>query len=143
MITSSNGTIVRVTGPLCGEFTGQCTMIFALLIHGFISMRTSSYLRALLINNTPCGQRFSKLRLTKVSDAYTGTYTDLCNTIFYFGKLQASRSVLVGGPTCGMHVFDGFFDNFFGHFRPAIRYGALPRGSHNLYKMLPTFSSSI
>ena len=29
------------------------------------------------------------------------------------------------------------------HFRPEIRYGALPRGSPNLYKMLPIYSSSI
>ena len=33
--------------------------------------------------------------------------------------------------------------NFFGHFRPEIRYGALPRGSQNLYKMLPIYSSFI
>ena len=31
----------------------------------------------------------------------------------------------------------------FGHFRPEIGYGALPRRSRNLYKMLPIYSSSI
>ena len=46
-------------------------------------------------------------------DAYTGTYYDLCNIIFYFRKLQAPRSALVCGATCGMHVFAGFVDNFF------------------------------
>ena len=33
-----------------------------------------------------------------------------------------------------MHVFADFVDNFFGHFRPAIRYGTLPRGSRILTK---------
>ena len=62
---------------------------------------------------------------------------------FHFWKLQAPRSALLCGATCGMHVFAGFVDNFFGHFMPAIRYGNLPRGSRNLYKMLPIYSSSI
>ena len=39
--------------------------------------------------------------------------------------------------------FAGFVDKFFGHFRPEIPYGALPRGSQNSYKMLPIYSSSI
>ena len=70
---------------------------------------------------------------------------DLYNTSFYFRKLQAPRSALtlVCGATCGMHVFDVFVDKFFGHFRLEIRYGTLPRGSQNAYKMLPTYSSSI
>ena len=34
-------------------------------------------------------------------------------------------------------------DKFFGHFRPEIRYGAMPRGSQNLHKTLPIYSSSI
>ena len=33
--------------------------------------------------------------------------------------------------------------HFFGHFRPEIRYGALPRRLRNIYKMLPIYSSSI
>ena len=78
-----------------------------------------------------------------MSDAYTGTYNDLCNIIFYFRKLQAPRRALVCGETCGMHLFAGFVDKFFGHFRPEIRYGTLPRESRNLYKMLPIYSSSI
>ena len=76
-------------------------------------------------------------------DAYTGTYNDLCNIIFYFRKLQTPRSALVCGTTYGMHVFASFVDIFFGHFRPKIGYGALPRGSRNLYKMLPIYTSSI
>ena len=76
-------------------------------------------------------------------DAYTGTYNDLCHIICYFRKLQAPRSALVGGATCGMHVFPGFVDKFFGHFRPEIGYGARQSGSRNLYKMLPIYSSSI
>ena len=72
-----------------------------------------------------------------------GTHNDLCIIIFYFRKLQAPRSALVGGATCGMDVFAGFVDNCFGHFRPEIRYGALPRGLRNLYKMLPIYLSSI
>ena len=76
-------------------------------------------------------------------DAYTGTYNDLCNIIFYFRKLQAPRSALVCGATCSMHVFAGCVDNFFGHFTPEIRHGALPRGSRNLYKMSPIYSSYI
>ena len=43
----------------------------------------------------------------------------------------------------GMHVFAGFVDKFFGHFRPEIGYGARQSGSWNLYKMLPIYSSSI
>ena len=42
-----------------------------------------------------------------------------------------------------MHVFAGFVDNFFGHFRPEIRYGVLPRVSRNSYKLLPIYLSSI
>ena len=84
-----------------------------------------------------------KSRFTAVFDAYTGTYNDLCNIIFYFRKLQAPRSALVCGTACGMYAFAGFVDKVFGHFRPEIRYGALPRGSRNLYKMLPIYSSSI
>ena len=76
-------------------------------------------------------------------DAYTGTCNDLCNIIFYFRKLQAPRSALVCGATCGMHVFANFVDKFFGLFRPEIRYGALDRGSWNWYKMLLIHSSSI
>ena len=76
-------------------------------------------------------------------DAYTGTYNDLRNMIFYFRKLQAPRSALFCGTTCGMHMFTGFVENFFGHFRPEIHYGAVPRGSRNLHKMLPIYSSSI
>ena len=76
-------------------------------------------------------------------DAYTGTYNDLCYIICYFRKLQAPRSALVCGATCGMHVFAGFVDKFFGHFRPEIGYGARQSGSRNLYKMLPIYSSSI
>ena len=76
-------------------------------------------------------------------DAYTDTYNDLCNIIFYFRKLQAPHSSLVCGATCGMDVFAGFVDKFFGHFRPEIRYRALPHGSQNVYKMLPIYSSSI
>ena len=53
-----------------------------------------------------------------------------------FRKLQAPHSALVCGTMCGMHVFAGFVDKFFGHFRPEIRYGTLPRGSQNFYKML-------
>ena len=41
-----------------------------------------------------------------------GTYNDLCNIIFYFRKLQARRSTLVCGATCGMHMFTGFVDKF-------------------------------
>ena len=67
-------------------------------------------------------------------DAYTGTYNDLCHIICYFRKLQAPRSALVCGATCGMHVFAGFVDKFFGHFRPEIGYGARQSGSRNLYK---------
>ena len=33
-------------------------------------------------------------------DAYTGTYNDLCNIIFYIRKLQAPRSALVCGAAC-------------------------------------------
>ena len=62
---------------------------------------------------------------------------------FLFPKVTSPRSALVYGATCGMHVFPGFVDNFFGHFRPEIGYGALPRGSRNSYKMLPIYSSSI
>ena len=62
---------------------------------------------------------------------------------FYFRKLQAIRSAPVCGATCGIHVFAGFVDKLFGHFRPAIRYGTLPRGWQNLYEMLPIYSSSI
>ena len=40
-------------------------------------------------------------------------------------------------------MFAGFVEIFFGHFRPEIRYGALPRGSQNLHKTLPIYSSSI
>ena len=69
-----------------------------------------------------------------MSDVCTGTYNDLCNTIFYFRKLQAPRSALVCGATCDMHVFAGFVDNFFGHFRPVIRYGTLLRGSQDFYQ---------
>ena len=76
-------------------------------------------------------------------DAYTGTYNDLCHIICYFRKLQAPRSALVCGATCGMHVFAGFVDKFFGHFRPEIGYSARQSGSRNLYKMLPIYSSSI
>ena len=107
-----------------------------------MSMCTSSHLRALLISNNPCGQQFSKSRL-RVFDAYMGTYSDLCNTIFFFRKLQAPPSVLVCGATCSMHVFDGFVYKFFGHFSPAICYGAPPRGSRNIHKMSPIYSSSI
>ena len=59
-----------------------------------------------------------------------------CNTIFYFRKLQALRSALGCGKTCGMHVFADFVDKFFGHLRHAIRYGHgnLPRGSQILTK---------
>ena len=111
--------------------------------NGVMSMRTSLHLRALLINNNPCGQQFSWSRFTAVFDAYTGTYNDLCHIICYFRKLQAPRSALVCGATCGMHVFAGFVDKFFGHFRPEIGYGARQSGSRNLYKMLPIYSSSI
>ena len=111
--------------------------------NGVMSMRTSLHLRALLINNNPCGQQFSWSRFTAVFDAYTGTYNDLCHTICYFRKLQAPRSALVCGATCGMHVFAGFVDKIFGHFRPEIGYGARQSGSRNLYKMLPIYSSSI
>ena len=76
-------------------------------------------------------------------DAYTGTYNDLCLIICYFRKLQAPRSALVCGATCGMHVFAGFVDKFFGHFRLEIGYGVRQGGSRNLYKMLPIYSSSI
>ena len=76
-------------------------------------------------------------------DAYTGTYNDLCNILFYFRKLQAPHSALVCGATCGMHVFAGFVDKFFRHFRSEIRYGALPRESRNLCKMFPIYLSSI
>ena len=58
-------------------------------------------------------------------------------------SMRTSPHLRVCGATCGMHVFAGFVDKFFGHFRPEIRYGALPRGSRNLYKMLPIYSSSI
>ena len=75
--------------------------------------------------------------------AYTGTYNDLCHIIRYFRKLQAPRSALVCGATCGMHVFAGFVDKFFGHFRPEIGYSARQSASRNLYKMLPIYSSSI
>ena len=54
-----------------------------------------------------------------------GTYNDLNHTIFYFRKLQAPRSAAVCGVTCGMHVFAGFVDKIFVHFRPAIRYGTM------------------
>ena len=111
--------------------------------NGVLSMRTSPHLRALLIKNNPYGQQFSSSRFTTVFDAYTGTYNDFCNIIFYFRKLQAPRSALVCGAPCGMHVFAGSVDKFFGHFRPEIRYGALPRGSRNSYIMLPIYSSSI
>ena len=111
--------------------------------NGVMSMRTSPHLRALLINNNPCGQQFSWSRFTAVFDAYTGTYNDLCHIICYFRKLQAPRSALVCGATCGMHVFAGFVDKFFGHFRPEIGHGARQSGSRNLYKMLPIYSSSI
>ena len=67
----------------------------------------------------------------------------LCNTIFYFPKLQPPRSVPVCGPTSGMHMFAGFVDKICGHFRPAICYGTLPRRSGDLYEMLPIYSSSI
>ena len=76
-------------------------------------------------------------------DAYTGTYNDLRNTIFYFPKLQAPHSVPVCGATCGMHMFVGFVDKISEHFRPAIRYGTLPNGSRDLYEMLPIYSSSL
>ena len=76
-------------------------------------------------------------------DAYTGTYNDLCHIICYFRKLQAPRSALVCGATCGMHVFASFVDKFFGHFRPEIGYDARQSGSRNLYLMLPIYSSSI
>ena len=57
--------------------------------------------------------------------------------------MQAPRSALVCGATCGMHVFAGFVDKFFGHFIPEIGYGARQSGSRNLYKMLPIYSSCI
>ena len=75
-------------------------------------------------------------------DVYTGIYNDLCNTIFYLRTLQAPHSAPVCGTTCGMHVSAGF-DKIFGHFRPEIRYGTLPRGSRDLYEMLPMYSYSI
>ena len=80
--------------------------------NGVISMRTSPHLRALLINNNPCGQQFSLSRFTAGFDASTGTYNDLCNIIFYFRKLQAPRNAHVCGATCGMHVSAGLLTNF-------------------------------
>ena len=50
-------------------------------------------------------------------DAYTGTYNDLCHIICYFRKLQAPRSALVCGATCGMHVFAGFVWQIFRTFQ--------------------------
>ena len=77
-----------------------------------------------------------------MSDAYAGTYNDLCNIIFYFRELQAPRSLLVCGVTCGNARVRWLCWQFFGHFMPEIRYGTLPRGSQNSYKMLPIYSSS-
>ena len=83
------------------------------------------------------------ITFTTVFDAYTGTNNDLCNTIFYFRKLQALCNALVCSATCGMHMVAGFIDKFLVHFRPEICYGTLPCGSRNSYKMLTIYSSSI
>ena len=72
-----------------------------------------------------------------------GTHNELCNTIFYFRKLQAPRSAPNCGATCGMPLFAGFVDIIFGHFRPTMRYGIIPRGLWNLFEMLPIYSSYI
>ena len=73
-----------------------------------------------------------------------GTYNDSYNTIFYILKLQDPRSALLCGAICGMHVFTGFVDNLFRHFRPEICHGTLPRRSRFFfYKMLPIYSFSI
>ena len=39
--------------------------------------------------------------------------------------VQAARSAPVYGTTCCMHVFAGFINKIFGHFRPAIHYHTL------------------
>ena len=65
------------------------------------------------------------------------------NSYFLRSGPQGATLVMVCGATCGMHVFAGFVDKFFGHFRPEIGYGARQSGSRNLYKMLPIYSSSI
>ena len=74
-------------------------------------------------------------------EAYTGTYNDICNTIFYFRKLHAPRSVPAGGTPHGIHVFAGFVDKIFWHFRPAIRYHTLSLGSRDLHELLPIWIS--
>ena len=70
-------------------------------------------------------------------DVYTGIYNDLRNTIFYLQMLQAPHSTPVCGMMCGMHVSFGFVDKISRHIRPETRYGTLPRGSRDLYEMLP------
>ena len=57
------------------------------LRNGVIDMRTSPHMRALLINNNPCGQHFTSSPFTTMFDTHTGTYSDLCKIIFYLQKL--------------------------------------------------------
>ena len=74
-----------------------------------------------------------------VFDAYRGTNNDVCNTIFYFRKLQAPCSALVSGATCGMHVFAGL-SNFFADIS-GLQYTMVPCLAG--YKILLIYSSSI
>ena len=62
---------------------------------------------------------------------------------FPFWKVASLSQCTICCATCGMHVFIGFVENFFGHFSPTVSYRTLHFGLWDLHELLSIYSSSI
>ena len=96
------------------------------LKNGVLSIHTCPHLKALLLNNNPCGQEFV-LVITLYNSVWCIHWHIQRFMQHNFLFLKVARPSM-----CSMHVFAGFVDNFFRHFRPEICCGTQPRGSRNL-----------
>ena len=90
MMTSSNGNIFRITGPLCGEFTGERwiprtngqwrrTLIFSLIsawINGWVNNCEAGYLRRHHVHNWRHYSEWSLLSFPSRHDVFRNYYTN-------------------------------------------------------------------
>ena len=110
--------------------------------NGVISMRTSPHLRVLLIKQYLVWTTVLVITLYNSVWCIHGHIHWCMQHNFLFPKVASSQCASLWRDVRTARV-RWLCWQFVGHFRPEIPYGALPRRSRNLHKMLPIYSTSI